>query len=122
MPGTIVMVDSWAPKASWPTPGKLKDMFRVAALCGRATFLQAEVIPLPDERSREGSPLGGTAWAGLDESHVTLHWRFEEDRVRFALDVFTCGDHASPLTITKWLCRAFNAEVAQMREVGRFKG
>jgi len=97
-----VLVDGWVPVASWRA---LEDVgvltaLVAAALAGDATVLDGRVISLPDpKRSKPDSPPGGTAWVGLDESHVTLHWYDGEDRVRFALDAFTCGDMANPSRI-----------------------
>ncbi len=88
------MLDGLVPRSKWPKTDALVELMETAAIAGGATPLESRVIDLPCEKSRPDSPPGGTAWCGLDESHITLHWYYKDDQVEFAADVFTCGDNA----------------------------
>jgi len=98
MNGLCLTVDG-VTTAMWPSPHMLRVMLMKAVHAGNATPLEVSVIELPHpHRSRPESPPGGTAWVGLDESHITLHWysdRPEHGSTLFALDVFTCGERAN---------------------------
>ncbi|KKL09619.1 hypothetical protein LCGC14_2564090, partial [marine sediment metagenome] len=90
---------------------------------GGATVLRQQLINLPHPGlSKSDSPLGGTAWVGLDESHITLHWYTLEDSVRFALDAFTCGDHADPTAIVDHVLDNLLGCVGRVFHIGRFDG
>jgi S-adenosylmethionine/arginine decarboxylase-like enzyme len=100
--GRLITVDGVASIATWPGGDDLTALLTDSCRAGGATVLATHLIRLPDPiRSKPGSPPGGTAWVGLDESHVTIHW-YEHPTigvVRFALDIFTCGSWADPLRI-----------------------
>lgn len=106
MHGTQLIIDGEIRRAYWPTSVEMLEKILVdAAEAGGATVIGSRVVTLPHAVSKTTSPPGGTAWVGLDESHVTLHWYDIEGTpnihgtIKFALDVFTCGDYARPLDI-----------------------
>lgn len=108
--GRHVTLDAFAGREHWPDNEGLLDLLMMAALTSGATPLESRVIQLPCAKSRPGSPPGGTAWVGLDESHITLHWYTQKHRVLFALDAFTCGAVADPLKIINIFKTAIHAE------------
>ncbi len=109
--GRHVILDGITSVSSFVTGGKLEELLKVAAVKGGATPLHCKVIELPIEGvSRPSSPPGGTAWLALDESAITLHWYVDGDKVQFALDVFTCGTIADPLTISDYFANAIKVE------------
>lgn len=115
-----VSISTWRRVEKFPGIGFLLEQ---AAQRGGATPLATHVITLPDpERSRSDSPPGGTAWVGLDESHVTLHWYDGGHQVRFALDVFTCGDRADPSVIISHVLAFLVGCTGRRTEVKRFAG
>ena len=106
--GMHVTLDAIVSRTRWDSrfksildfAGPFRDCLEACAYVGNATVLRSEVIKLPHpEKSRPESPPGGTAWVGLDESHITIHWYEYDDRVEFAMDVFTCGRYANPNAI-----------------------
>lgn len=123
--GRHVIYDGAAPAAAWRTmrahPGLGLLLKQVARDAG-ATPLDGRVIELPHPYSRTGSPLGGTAWVGLDESHITLHWYDDGDRVRFALDAFACGRDADPAAMVSAFLGHLPGVKGRKREFVRFLG
>lgn len=100
--GLHILWDGRVPRGAWEGMEAhlgVGFMLERAVLAGGATPLDGRVIYLPAAASRPGSSEGGTAWVGLDESHVTLHWYLERDEMLLALDVFTCGTHADPRAV-----------------------
>lgn len=105
MKGVHFLVDAEIKKALWPTSPDVLEGFLVrCAESGGAQLVGSRVVMLPRLLSY-GMPPGGTAWVGFDESHITLHWYEVPETeninglVRFALDVFTCGDRQRQLEI-----------------------
>lgn len=109
---------------AWPSDAHLQRILWEAALHGQATPLDSRVISLPmPGLSNRWSPPGGTAWVGLDESHITLHWyhdRPNEGQTLFALDVFTCGERASVMAIVDEVMLKLGAEVLKQSGRERF--
>lgn len=97
--GRHVTADCTVTRTKWPNSGVLRELLLTAANSGGATPLESHVFQLPCDQSRPSSPPGGTAYVVLDESHIALHWYTKKDTVDFALDVFTCGEHADPHSI-----------------------
>jgi len=120
LPGAHVTLDAVIEKRKWPRDEDLSELLSTAASVGRATPIKCHVISLPCELSRPDSPPGGTAWCGLDESHITLHWYDKGDAVEFALDVFTCGDHANPEKIVNFLETKLGADTPIRSEKGYY--
>ena len=114
--GRHITIDASIDKNLWPNEAELEEYLIKAAKVGGATPLDSCVIKLPCQKSRDSSPPGGTAWVGLDESHITCHYFVEEDKVVFALDVFTCGDHANPSVIV----HTIKAQLGMERETSDY--
>ncbi len=123
--GRHVIYDGAAPAAAWRAmrahPGLGLLLKQIARDAG-ATSLDGRVIELPHPNSRPGSPPGGTAWIGLDESHITLHWYDDGDWVRFALDAFACGQHADPSAMVDAFLAHLPGVEGTRREFVRFLG
>ncbi len=122
--GRHILFDGSVPIRDWRVvevyPG-LGQMLREAARTAGATPLDGRVILLPDsELSRPDSPPGGTAWIGLDESHVTLHWYVSELTVHFAIDAFTCGDRANPAKLVDLVLAMLHCNAGHGMELHRF--
>ena len=111
--GSHVTLDAVVTCAKWPDVEELRTLLETAAKAGGATPLESRVILLPCAKSREDSPPGGTAWCGLDESHITLHWYTGKDTVTFALDVFTCGKHSDAEKIVNFLETRLGADTPE---------
>lgn len=123
--GKQVLYDGVVSKAAWQLaegyPG-IDFLLVRAAYAGGATVLASRRIDLPHPQlSKLGSPPGGTAWVGLDESHITLHWYDDGATVRFALDVFTCGECANARDIMDRVLAALPGSIGRVVELERFK-
>ena len=115
----VASQEAWRAAEAYPGIGFLLER---AARAGGATVLDSRLIQLPHpDRSKPDSPPGGTAWVGLDESHVTLHWYDHGDEVHFALDAFTCGYRADPDKIVGHVIAALAGCTGDVTQVDRFK-
>jgi S-adenosylmethionine/arginine decarboxylase-like enzyme len=125
MNGLCLTVDA-VTTSMWPSPHQLRAMLLKAVHAGNATPLELSVIELPHpHKSRPSSPPGGTAWVGLDESHVTLHWYSDRPKLGstlFALDVFTCGEHANTHEIMDTLMLLLAGKALKQNGHKRFVG
>lgn len=122
--GKQVLYDGVVSKAAWLRaevyPG-IDFLLVRAAYAGGATVLASRRIDLPHPQlSKPGSPPGGTAWVGLDESHITIHWYDDGATVRFALDVFTCGERADPRDIADRILAALPGSIGRFVDLKRF--
>jgi S-adenosylmethionine/arginine decarboxylase-like enzyme len=108
----------------WPYGLELGDILWTAAIAGGATPLDSRVILLPDlDKSGPESPPGGTAWVGLDESHITLHWYSDNPspgKTLFCLDVFTCGTNANTFLIADYIMLKLTAREIRKESRDRF--
>ena len=78
----------------------------------------AENIPL-EVSIHKFSPQGITGVVLLAESHIALHSWSEFNYL--AIDVFTCGDKATPHKALKYLKKVFKPKKVEVKEIKRGK-
>jgi len=92
-------------------PAALDTVLRKAAEAATNTALKVAC--------HKFSPQGITGVALLGESHISIHSWPEMDYL--AIDIFTCGNHATPHKALAYLREVYRPQRVEVREIERGK-
>ena len=107
--GRHVIIELWGCSEVINDASHVETAMRNAVQAANANLLEIFV--------HEFSPQGVTGVAVLAESHLSIHTWPEYGYV--AADVFTCGSTTKPEAAADVLCKAFEAETSDVRELER---